>query len=408
MGPDSALVQIGNLAARRRGDDEAQRAARAQRWAHVRPRTAQIYVENRCNLKCNHCYESEETHPPERYALSVDDYARIFDDLAELGVLYLTFTGGEIFLRRDLLDILALARKKRFAVTLFTSGTLIDEKKADRLAALHVKDVHISVYSHDPAVHDAFTNIPGSHARSVRALRLLHERGIKTVMKANLMTFNVEYIDELIALARSVGADYQFDPTVKPRMDGDRAPLQYAVPPERIRRLVLNRPDLYTAFKKFEPDALCTGDRSLLDDESVLCGAARGFISLSAEGGVYACGFFPTEGGNLKERSLKDIWFGSEQFSRIRETTYDKMTACSSCEVKSTCSPCMAYAVVEHGDHTQCASSSRQLADAVRLLAERKVRNNEKMARGRALPLVGELEVPRPALKGGVAALSTE
>ena len=402
------LVQIGNLADKRRADEDARMRANAERWRGVRPGSAQIYVENRCNLKCSHCYESEESHPPERYQLSVEDYARIFDELAELGVLYLTFTGGEIFLRRDLLDIIELARKKRFAVTLFTSGTLLDDKKADRLAALKVKDVHVSVYSHDPAVHDGFTNIPGSHAKSVRALKLLHERGVQTVMKANLMTFNVEHIDELIALARSVGADYQFDPTVKPRMDGDRAPLEYAVPPERIRRLVLNRPDLYTAFQRFRPDDLCAGDKSLLDGDSVMCGAARGFISISADGGVYACGFFPTPGGHLKERSLKDIWFGSEQFARIRETTYDKMESCASCDVRSTCGPCMAYAEVEHGDHKKCATSSRQLAEAVRLLAERKVRTNEKLSRGRPLPLVGDLEVPRPALKGGVAALSTE
>lgn len=403
-----ALVQIGTMS---RKDPEAAAAAqeqRAQKWARVRPSSAQIYVENRCNLKCNHCYESEESHPPERYALSVADYSRIFDELAELGVLHLTFTGGEVFLRRDFLEIVELARQKRFAVTIFTSGTLIDERKAERLAALRVKSVEISLYSHDPAVHDGFTNIPGSHARSVRAMRLLAERGVKTLMKTNLMTFNVEYIDELIALAKSVGADYSFDPTVKPRMDGDPSPLRFAVPPERLRRLVHNRPDLYTAFKKFDPGDLCSGNKSLLEDDDRLCGAAREFISLSADGGVYACGFFPTAGGHLRESSLNDIWFGSEQFSRIREMTYGKMSACSSCDVKSTCGPCMAYAEVEHGDISQCATSSRQLAEAVRLLAERKVRTNEKLARGRALPLVGDLNVPRPPGKDGAQALTTE
>src|SRR5690606_21250906 len=135
----SALVQIANLerhralrgdaderAAREQRERQERRTANADRWQDIRPRTAQIYVENRCNLKCNHCYESEESHPPEQYAMSVDDYAKLFDELADLGVLYLTFTGGEIFLRRDMLDIIELARKKRFSVTLFTSGTLIN------------------------------------------------------------------------------------------------------------------------------------------------------------------------------------------------------------------------------------------------------------------------------------------
>ena len=402
----SPLVQIGT--AKVHASVRAESAARAERWQHIRPSVAQVYIENRCNLKCEHCYESTETHPGFRYALSLSDYAKIFDDLKELGVLSITFTGGEIFLRRDVLDIVALARQKRFDVSLFTSGTLIDEKKAAKLAELKVKNVEISVYSHDPAVHDAFTQTPGSHARSVNALRLLAEHGVSTVLKANLMTFNVGHIDELIQLAKSVGADYQFDPTVKPRMDGDRSPLQYAVPPEQIRKLVLNRPDLYTAFQRFAPGELCSGDKSLLEEEDILCGAARGLISLSADGGVYACGFFPTAGGHLRDQSLREIWFGSEQFSKIRETTYGKMTACANCDVKSTCSPCMAYADVEHQDHTACATSSRQLAEAVRSLAEHKVRTNLKLSRGKSLPIVGNLDVPRPGLKTGVVGLSTE
>ena len=74
-----------------------------------------------------------------------------------MGVLWLTFSGGEVFLRRDFLDIVALARKKRFSVTVYSSGTLINEKKADRLAELKVSRIELSIYSHDPALHDEFT-----------------------------------------------------------------------------------------------------------------------------------------------------------------------------------------------------------------------------------------------------------
>ena len=399
----SELVQLDSVRVKQQVFDD-----RVSRWKNMRPSIAHVYIENRCNLKCEHCYESEETHPPQRYALGLDDYNQIFEELHELGVLSVTLTGGEIFLRRDVLDIVALARRHRMAVTLFTSGTLIDRKKAERLANLQVQAVEISLYSHDADVHDAFTRTPGSHARSLRALQLLQEVGVRTVLKANLMTFNVDYIDELIALARKVGADYQLDPTVKPRMDGDPAPLRYAVSPARIRKLILSRPDLYEAFKRFEPGELCSGDRSILKDEDVICGAARDVISLSADGGVYACGFFGTAGGHLKRQSLRDIWFGSEQFSKVRETTFGKMTACSNCEVKSTCIPCMAYAEVEHQDITQCSSSSRQMAEAIRELAESRTRVEAKLKRGKSLPLVGNINVPRPTLKDGLPPLLTE
>jgi radical SAM protein with 4Fe4S-binding SPASM domain len=222
------------------------------------------------------------------------------------------------------------------------------------------------------------------------------------------MTFNVHAIDEIITLADAVGAAYQFDPTVKPKMNGDRGPLEYAVPPETLRRLVLNRPELYKAFRRLEPQSLCDGNSGLFTDENILCGAARSFISISADGGVYACGFFARPGGHLKEQTLKDIWFGSQQFNQIRATTFGKMTACAKCDVKSTCSPCMAYSDNEHGDHTQCATSSRQLAQAVHLLAWRRVAANRKLATGRSLPLVGNTVFTPLDAGAEVAPLSTE
>ena len=383
------------------------REERAKRWSHLRPNSVTFYLENGCNLRCQHCYETEDSHPKDDH-LSVADYERIFDELVEMQVLYLHFTGGEIFLNRDAMDIFQAAKKRRFSMTIFTSGTLLNEKKADVLAEIRPRTVEISLYSHDPDVHDAFTQIPGSHAKSVRALRLLAERGITTVVKANLMTFNADHIDELIALAGELGADFQFDPTVKPRMNGNRDPLRFALSPDEIRRKVLNRPDLFAAFQTNSPADYCHGEASLLAKDAVMCGAARGVLSIGADGGVYACGFFPTDGGSLKTHSLKDVYYGSAQFDSIRQTTFDKMTACQSCDVKSTCKPCMAYGQVEHDDHRGCATASRTLASAVALQAEKQLKNNEKMNRGRELPLMNATDFERAPLPNGRPRLYTE
>jgi radical SAM protein with 4Fe4S-binding SPASM domain len=401
----SSLVQIGRAQKNARSTRHDDNVAK---WQHLRPMNAQIYLENRCHLKCAHCYETAETHPPqEDGGLSLAEYERVFTDLKALGVMGLTLTGGEIFLRRDCLDIVALARRLRFGVILYTSGTLLDEDKADRIRDLLVSEVHISLYSHDADVHDAFTGVPRSHERTMRGLRLLQERGVRTVVKSNVMTFNVEHLDEMIALATSVGADYQFDPTVKPKMNGDRSPLLFAVPPEQLKRLIYMRPEFFSAFRRNEPGSYCTGEKSFLDDDSVMCGAARGVVSIGADGSVSACGFFPSSAGNVRSQPLADLWFGSDHMDMVRSTRMGEMTTCKSCDVKSTCSPCMAYAELEHGDHTGCATSSRQAAEAIRLLAESKVRKNAQMSVGRLLPIVGDLDVPRPPTKG-LPALATE
>ncbi|MCC7070208.1 MAG: radical SAM protein [Deltaproteobacteria bacterium] len=394
----SALVHIGTRPETRSG------AVPRHKWRALHPQAAQLYLENRCHLDCRHCYESPATHPPAHH-LSLAEYDALFGELASLGVLFLTFTGGEIFLRKDLLDIVALARRHRFAVTLYTSGTLIDEAMADRLRALKVSEVHVSVYSHDAAVHDAFTQVPGSHTKSVDALRLLKERGITTVLKANILRCNVDALDELMALAASLGAEIQLDPTVRPRLDGDTSVLDQGVSPEELRRKVLVRPELAPAFRRHAAEELCSGERKLLDDDAVLCGAARDVVAIAADGSVLACAFFPTDAGRWQAgvpgRSLEDIWLQSDQLDAVRERRFATMHRCGRCELRPTCNPCMAFGLVEHGDLGACNSASRHGAAALRGLAELKAQANAKMTRGRALPIVGERDVVvAPPLQG--------
>lgn len=400
----SGLVRIGKKGV---DDDAPARAAREARWAHLRPTTAQLYVENRCHLSCAHCYETSATHPAPGQ-LSFDEWVRVFDELAALGVLYLTFTGGEIFLRRDVIDLVAEARKRRFAVTLFTSGTLLDEAKADRIRELRVSEVHVSVYSDRAEDHDAFTGVPGSHAKSLRALRMLGERGTATVMKSNVTTFNVDRIDAWIALATSVGADWQLDPTVKPRMDGDRSPLRYAVPPRVVREKLLGRADLVPSFRRHAPGELCAGDASILDDDAPMCGAARDVVSIGADGAVSPCGFWPGAAGNVRDAPLADVWRGAALFDEVRSTTLGRMNDCGACDVRSTCTPCMAYALIEHGDARACSTPARATAEGLRDLAEARRSAERKMASGRALPLVGVRDAPAPPGKPGRPAVLRE
>lgn len=365
--------------------------AYAKTWSHVRPMFAHVYVENRCHLACEHCYENEETHPAVA-GLSLADYKKVFEQLAELGVLIITFSGGEPFLRKDFLDIVEEARRQRFAVRVYTSGTPITAAKADRMKALGVSEVHISVYSADAEVHDKFTGTKGSHRKSVAALDMLHERGIHTVLKAAVMTFNVDGLDDLMQLARDTGADYAIDPTVKPKMNGDLSPLRFAVPPEVLAEKVYKRPEFEKALSMENAERLCNGE-NLRRSQDGLCAAARGLVTIWADGQVAPCAMFPVAGGSVKDATVKDIWERSPLFDKVRKQTWGGMSGCSSCDVRQGCSPCMAYALVEHDDHTQCNSFSKQAATSTKIVAEQLVRVQKKFERGVALPLLGDIDV---------------
>jgi MoaA/NifB/PqqE/SkfB family radical SAM enzyme len=151
--------------------------------------------------------------------------------------MFLTLSGGEVFIRRDFLPIVAHARSRGLSVTVFTTGTLLTPETATRLADLHPLSVEVSIYSAQPEVHDRVTRIPGSHARSLRALRLLKERDVIIVIKSPLMSLNSEEYYGIVALAEELGAGYGFDPMLVPRRDGNMAPVHLSLDQERLYQI---------------------------------------------------------------------------------------------------------------------------------------------------------------------------
>jgi len=83
-----------------------------------------------CNLNCRHCYVVIDNDDTE---LSMEEITEIINQLLDMGTFYLTFTGGEIFTRKDLLDIAMYAKKKGFLLTFMTNGTLITPEKIEEI-----------------------------------------------------------------------------------------------------------------------------------------------------------------------------------------------------------------------------------------------------------------------------------
>ena len=333
-----------------------------------RPGGATIYVEHKCHMKCQHCYESEDTHPTQS-RLALEDYKNIFSQLKELGFFYLTITGGEVFLRRDILDIVAEAKRQRFWVKLLTSGTHINETKAKQIADLKIGQVEVSLYSSKAEVHDEFTQIPGSHRRTKEAVRLLRARGVRTVVKTNVMTFNIDDLVEIKRWALSEGAMFTLNPVVDPKMNGDRSPQRFMVPPEEVARKVSSNPFLVEdAYTHDEYEDLCTGGNTIYGPQSnTVCGAASTAVAIDAQGFVYPCVSFTLPAGNILETPLRDIWHGSHLMNQLRDVSYRDFgeNGCNSCSDQKTCHPCMAYSYIETKDHLGCSSSSKYNAQVV-------------------------------------------
>lgn len=306
------------------------------------PLSVHVDLTMRCNELCVHCYRTVEDRPE----LSTAELEDLLDQLARAGTLYLTFSGGEIFLRRDLFTLIEHAKRRRFDVRLKTNALLVTEAAAARLHALGVRQVDVSVYSADPDVHDAVTKVPGSLARSLEGVVRLRDAGVRVKLNCPIMTVNVGGYRAVRALAERLGVPCGFDPMITARNDGDRAPVRLRV---RGRDLlpIFRDPVVNPNPPRPAPVGAPAG-RTDLDD--VTCGAGHNAGYVSAYGDVMPCVALPIVCGNVREASFADIWSGSVKMREVRAIRIRDLPTCSRCAASRFCTRCPGQALIEDGD----------------------------------------------------------
>jgi MoaA/NifB/PqqE/SkfB family radical SAM enzyme len=202
--------------------------ARLEERADMSPRLIQAMVELTygCNLRCVHCYNP--THEAKN-ELNTAAVKRVLRELAGEGCLRVGFTGGELFTRRDALEILQYARDLGLLLNILTNATMITPALADQISALNVFAVDVSMYGATAAAYESVTQVRGSFARFVTGLDLLIERRIPVLLKLVLLTPNVHEHEAMRDFAIARRLRYQVSTDVHPRVDGGLEPLAYRV-----------------------------------------------------------------------------------------------------------------------------------------------------------------------------------
>jgi radical SAM protein with 4Fe4S-binding SPASM domain len=303
------------------------------------PLSVQLDLTYRCNERCIHCYLDHDDHGE----MTTAEIKDLLDQMADAGVFFLTISGGEILMRRDFFEILEHAHARTFSIKLKTNGVLIRKKEAERIRALGVESVQISVYSHRAEVHDAITKMPGSFRQSIEAIRRLRTLGLHVTMANVLMVQNAYDYPGVRALAAELGAKCTLDPTITPMMDGDRSFLELNVDKAALREvfrdsaLVGNVEEFCAPPQGVDEDAL----------DMLPCSAGHTACYVSPYGDVYPCVQFPLPSGNVRRTKFVDIWRDSPQLNEVRSIRLRDMPSCSQCTHGATCTRCPGLAYLE-------------------------------------------------------------
>ena len=309
-----------------------------------------LELTQRCNNKCVHCYNNLATGDQEALAkeLSLNEHYRIIDEITECGCLWLLLTGGEIFLRKDFLDIYTYAKQKGLLITLFTNGTLITPDIAGYLAQLPPFSIEITLYGSSKETYESITGVPGSYERCLNGIHLLMERKLPLKLKTMVIAQNIHEIFDLKRFVEEeLGLDFKFDAMINPRRDCSQSPLEVRLTPLEVVELDLEDTDRVTEWRRFAAlfhKPVVNSDKA---DKLYLCGGGYQSFAIDSFGQLTAC-VLSTSSYDLRQGSFKEGW--EEHLLTLRQKRVTRKTKCTACQIKSMCGMCPANSELECRD----------------------------------------------------------
>ncbi len=275
-----------------------------------------VELTYRCNLDCFFCYNDLSL---EGKSLSDEQYFDFFQDLADLQVFNLTFTGGEPLAHPGFLNLGRRAKELGFVIRIKSNGHAFSGELARQIREqVDPFLVEVSLHGSTAEVHDKQTRVPGSFERLQSNLHAMKDMGFRVKLNGTLTRWNEHQIEDMYAVAKGLGCVFSLSPTVTPRDDGDLSPMSIAPSEEGVRRL-------YAYLDEMIPDSEVP-DRELLDSDTCTgtpgrsknCGAGASGLAVDPFGAVYPCVQWRRPLGNLHQQSIREIWTDSAQLDEIR------------------------------------------------------------------------------------------
>lgn len=311
-----------------------------------------------CNLRCVHCYNP--THRALPHELSTEEVYSILEQVADLGVVNLNFSGGELFVRPDVFDIFRHAKESGFVLHLLSNATRITPAVAASLQELGFESINLSIYGATQATYERVTQVLGSYERFIRGLERLAETTLRVVARMPVMTGNVEEVRQARSLVERYGFKFQYCMDITPKTNGDPAPLQHRLAPEDKVRL----------------DHAMLGFRDVKDTEA--CGASGDFIScacgrsnfaITPYGEMNLCVTFPVPRFDLRKGTVKEGWEVLKQ--TVDRAQPNDRYGCPTCDVRSRCRQGRSDAWLETGNMSACLPHFKEFAVLEERLYER-------------------------------------
>jgi AdoMet-dependent heme synthase len=306
-----------------------------------------LYLTDNCNLNCQHCWITPNFSDTEKIK-SIDPFflEKAISESLDLGLARVKLTGGEPFIRKDILDIIDIVRKYPVLLDVETNGTLINEKIASSLANCKTGTLSVSLDSPDEKTHDAFRGKKGAFSNTINGMKILKRYGIGFQVICSVYRDNLKDLSELIKLVKDLGASsFKFNPlspagraldiydkgssltieeTIKLKDEmTDSTKNKYGIP------VYISIPIAFYSFEEIQ------------NRNHGLCHILN-ILGILSDGSISFCGIGKTENdlimGNVKNESIPKVWETHPILLKMRREIPNKLSGiCGKCIFKSIC-----------------------------------------------------------------------
>ncbi len=310
-------------------------------WQKGKVAQCQIELTFRCSHRCNYCYipplllEGKEKGKE----LNTEKWKKIIDKIVASGVQWISFTGGDPFIREDFLEIYLHAKKKGLFVNILTNAGNINKATAEFLKLYRPFNIEVTLNSLKEDTFEKITRVKGSFKKTMQGIFLLKEFSLPFKIKFKVLTLNLKELEAVGNFSRELKVPFNFNFQVYPRLDGSTAPLKYRLTPEAIKKEFFQN-DEYSPSSPRIP----AGEKRKL----FKCGIGTWSFSISPEGKVMACPFLREYTIPCWENLLQEFKILSHT---LREKKFTRDTPCSRCSLFYICSWCPAIAFLETGEY---------------------------------------------------------
>lgn len=320
-----------------------------------------LYLSGRCNLRCRHCWVAP--HDPEdgdEESADLSVLMKTIEAAKELGLAAVKLTGGEPFLRKDIVELMTFLCRQGLIIDIESNGTMIDSSTAKVIKECEVRQVSISLDGVQADHHDRLRGMKGCHEKTVAALHYLRAEKVNTQVIMSLYGENSGEIEAMAALCDDMDV-----PSLKinPVMPTGRGEMVFRRR-ENVDIEELIRIDRWIEEelgRKYKTDIYFCMPIALKSLQAVTTNPLYechilNVLGVLADGTISICGIGHTEKalnmGNIAQDDLTEIWRCHPLLQKLRGDTPSRLSGiCGRCIFKFRClGSCRACAYAASGN----------------------------------------------------------